>query len=109
MQDRLALLGDPQLRPFLPLLYIAWADGDLEPDQRAVIASRIEAQPWLRPAARDAVERWLDPAHPPSPHELAGVRASLERAVGTLDASARRSLATMAEALAVDGEKSESA
>ncbi len=102
MNDRLALLADPQLRGFLPLLYVAWADGDLEQEQRAAIRARLDAEPWLRPAARNAVEHWLEPTRPPNARELAAVRLSLKQAVGTLEAGARRSLASMAEALATD-------
>ncbi|MDF2697302.1 MAG: Acyl-coenzyme oxidase 1, peroxisomal, partial [Labilithrix sp.] len=52
---RTGLLEDPQLRPFLPLLWVAWSDGDLEPDELRALAERVEAMPWLRPAARAAL------------------------------------------------------
>jgi acyl-CoA oxidase len=100
---RAALLEDPQLRPFLPLLYVAWADGDLDGDHRAAVAAHLERRPWLRPAARAALDAWLDPAAPPTAAELAAVRTSLERVVATLPAGARRSMASMAEALGGDG------
>ncbi len=98
-QPRLALLDDPQLRPFLPLLYVAWADGDLSSAQRAAIAARVEAQPWLRPAARAAVERWLEPSTPPDARELAALRTTLVAAAGTLGPEARRSLVALGQAL----------
>jgi acyl-CoA oxidase len=99
MDDRAALLDDPQLRPFLPLLYVAWADGDLADGDRAVVAERLAHQPWLRPAARTALTAWLDPAHPPTACELAAVKRTLERAVATLQPVERESLAAIAAAL----------
>jgi acyl-CoA oxidase len=102
MEGRAALLDDPQLRPFLPLLYVAWADGDIADGDRDAIASHLAAQPWLRPAARDALSSWLDAAKPPTACELAEVKLALERAVGNLDSEARRSLATIAGALSDD-------
>ncbi len=99
MEGRAALLDDPQLRPFLPLLYVAWADGDIADGDRDAIASHLAAQPWLRPAARDALASWLDAEKPPTACELAEVKLALERAVGNLDPDARRSLATIAGAL----------
>jgi acyl-CoA oxidase len=100
MDDRLALLDDPQLRAFLPLLYVAWADGDLDAEQRGAIRGRLDAQPWLRPAARHAIDRWLDVTRPPSASELASLRRTLERAAATLAPDARRSLAELTSALA---------
>lgn len=99
MQDRAALLDDPQLRGFLPLLYVAWADGDLEDADRVVLAAHLARQPWLRPAARAALDRWLDPNEPPSPRELALVKAALVSAVSALPPTGRRTLATLASAM----------
>ena len=102
MENRAPLLDDPQLRPFLPLLYVAWADGDLSDAQRGEIAAHLERQPWLRPAARAALERWLDVSRPPSAAELAAVKQTLEQAIGTLEPEARSSLAQVATALSSD-------
>ncbi len=104
MDDRAALLDDPQLRGFLPLLYIAWADGDLTDADRSAIAGQLRQRPWLRPAARVALDRWLDASASPTPTELAAVKRTLEAAVGTLPAEGRRSLAQLAAALAGPGE-----
>jgi len=99
-----ALLDDPQLRTFLPLLLAAWADGDLTSDERAEIDARLADAPWLRPAARALVHAWLDPNAPPSAHELAHLRSTLERAIANLGARERRTLASSATALADDPE-----
>ena len=78
--SRTALLEDPQLRPFLPLLWVAWSDGDMEEADLADLCARVEAM--LRPAARIALQQWLDPASPPSPSELKALLATVERVRG---------------------------
>jgi hypothetical protein len=37
-----ALFEDPDLLAFLPLLYVAWADGELEPGEIRALHARIE-------------------------------------------------------------------
>ena len=100
MSDRLTVLEDPQLRAFLPLLYVVWADLDLELAEAADLRGRIEAQPWLRPAARAALEAWLDPEAPPDAGELAALRTLLDRVASTAAPEARRTFATLAESIA---------
>lgn len=99
-QRHAALLDDPQVLAFLPILYVAWADGDLSERERAVIAERLRDAPWLRPEARSRIEAWLDPASPPSASELADVRALIERVRGTLGSARRNVLAAQGEAIA---------
>src|SRR5215470_13986519 len=107
--DRMAMLEDPQLQPFLPLLYLAWADGELDGEERAAVGAHIAAQPWLRPAARQAVARWLDESDPPSVGELARLLAALRRIGETLSADARASLVGLAQALAARAGEGEAA
>ena len=97
---RSALLEDPQLRPFLPLLWIAWADDDLEPDELRAVAAHVEAMPWLRPAARIAVGAWLDPAAPPSQAELQSLLVAIESVASTLAPDQRRDLSALGASLA---------
>ncbi|UJR86214.1 acyl-CoA dehydrogenase [Sandaracinus amylolyticus] len=106
--DRTGALATPELQPFLPMLYVAWADDALSADDLRVLRARLEAQPWLKPALRLALEEWLDPARPPSATELAMLRRALERAVGTMRPTRRVSLAQLASAM-VDGHASEAA
>ncbi|MFO0679432.1 MAG: acyl-CoA dehydrogenase [Polyangiaceae bacterium] len=95
-------LAEPEVRPFLPLLYLAWADGELDDDERARIHARIVDQPWLKPRIRLALERWLDGA-PPDAVTLAKVRSALVAMVGTLPDVRRRSVLAIARSLpAVD-------
>jgi len=102
--DRVAALDDPQLRPFVPLLYVAWTDLDLDAGEHAALRDRIAQQPWLRPAARTALAAWLDDARPPSAAEMARLRGLLDRIAVTASPRARRSFAALAESIAADDE-----
>jgi acyl-CoA oxidase len=102
MTDRLAPLEDPQLRAFLPLLYVVWSDLELEVNEARELRDRIANQPWLRPAARAALENWLDPDVAPNANELAQLRTLLDRIILTTDPAARRTFATLAASIATD-------
>lgn len=93
------LLTEPELRPYLPLLYLAWADGDLGPSERALIQRHVEAQPWLKPRLREALQSWLD-ERPPDAVSLAKLRSAIVDAVQTLSRRGQRSLAALAESMA---------
>ena len=93
------LLHEPELRPFLPLLYVAWADGDLDDDQRAHIRARIAAQPWLKPRLRVALEQWLTSTTPPDATALARLRSAIVTAAQTLSPAARQSLSALSSSM----------
>src|SRR5437867_1337764 len=74
-----SLLGEPGLHPFLPLLYVAWADGDLEPNELRLIRSKVDAAKGLTPSVRAALGRWLDPETPPSAQSIQDLLAVIRR------------------------------
>ena len=98
--NRTALLEDAQLRPFLPLLWVAWSDGELEDEELLDLRAKVEAMPWLRPAARIALSEWLDPASPPSSGELRQLLDTIERVAATLSPERRHRLVDLGAALA---------
>ena len=67
---------DVALTPILPLIYIAWADGELSPAEVQSIRTLGEA--WSAPVA--ALDAWLDPENPPSAAKLNALRCRLTRA-----------------------------
>jgi acyl-CoA oxidase len=90
---------EPALLPFAPLLHVAWADGILGAAEVAAIgrtAQRID----LPSAAKQALLRWLDPANPPGPIELARLRDVVRRHASVLTGDALTSLAAAGEAIA---------
>lgn len=76
--------------PLLPMLYVAWSDGILEPSERALLRARL-------PSGLPILDAWLDPATPPTAQQLQGLLRRLQSAVtsASLDASGRRSLTAL--------------
>lgn len=97
-ESRVTALDDPQLRPFVPLLYVAWSDGEVSASERRAITARVDAQPWLRPAARQILQGWLE--HRPSRTELNRLQTLVADMAGSLRPEARRTLAAFAAQLA---------
>lgn len=93
---------DPRLWPFLPLLYAAWADGELGDDERTTLHGQLAEQTMLAPAARAALLAWLDPNSPPSPSTLQAWLAELQRAAATADRGKIHTLADLGVAIADD-------
>jgi acyl-CoA oxidase len=93
------------LLPFLPLIYVAWADGELTAAEAAEIGARIEAHE-LEPGCRERLAQWLDPENPPSARELQTILRTIRRASGGISDSARGSLASLGAGLvALAGEE----
>ncbi|MFW6049636.1 MAG: acyl-CoA dehydrogenase [Myxococcota bacterium] len=87
-----AILEHPQLRPFLPLLYVAWADQELTDAELEGLRQSVESKPWLTPEARAELARWLDPRDAPSADDLADLLQVVRRTAGTLSPEARCTL-----------------
>ncbi len=98
--SRTDFLQAPELRPFLPLLLVAWSDGDLEPAELTALHEHVERTPWLRPAARIALRAWLDPAAPPTVGDIAALRSTLDRVAGTMARHRRRDLVALGLSMA---------
>lgn len=96
---RRAALAEPRLLAFLPVVYVAWADGDLEAAEIEWIRARLAATELPAPCS-DLLAAWLDPAAPPEAGELATLLASLQRAGRELPDSERCSLAALGAELA---------
>lgn len=78
--------------PFLPMLYVAWADGDLTSSEIRAISSRLDATEGLDESCRDLLGRWLDPESAPSATELGGLLSNIRRAARDLPRRQRRTL-----------------
>ncbi len=92
-QTRLSL-DDPRLLPFLPMLYVAWADGVLEAEEIEAICRDLEDD------CRSLVEPWLDAENPPSTSELGLMLGTIRRASKELDTSRKLDLVGLGLALA---------
>jgi acyl-CoA oxidase len=94
------LLALPRLAPLVPLLYVAWTDGELTPEEIRALGAAARAQPWLDLRSSVVLARWLDPLSPPSPSALAQVRDHIRRTAERLGTSNQQSLAELGAQLA---------
>jgi len=90
----------PELLPYLPMIYVAWADGDLEPVETRAICSRLEATEGMDDRCQEFLGGWLDPENPPSATALTALLATVRTAAGSMAAGERRSLADLGVELA---------
>ena len=91
--DFQGLLSQPKSLLLLPMIYVAWADGQLDEKEWSTI--RLWASIWLSEAPGDWIASWTDPADPPSAEELALLLGELRvRSVQVAD----RDLSTLVDA-----------
>ncbi len=97
-----------RLRTFLPLIYVAWADGDLSDQEIEEICAAIA--PHLDSDCQAGLGRWLDPERPPSAVELRAMLTTIERAAAGWGADEKVSLHELGKRLArADGHEPTSA
>lgn len=65
------------LAALLPIVYVAWSDGQLEADELRALLGRIVESGCLDAPDIAAIERWLDPDRPPRPSNLADLKAHI--------------------------------
>ena len=92
-QSRDAIATDPRIEPILPLLYVAWADGELTEDEVRAIRGKLPQQFLDSPRAARFLDTWLHPESPPTTAEMRAllqeVRAAEARSPGASDLAAR--------------------
>ena len=92
-------IQDPLL-PFLPLLYIAWADGVLEETEINFINKKINDNKTIKSETKDMVCKWLNPQNPPSARELAYWKNYIKQNADLLNPSEKSDLFTIGAQLA---------
>jgi acyl-CoA oxidase len=90
----------PALRPFWPMLYVAWADGVLTHTELSTLRNTARAYLWLEDHERAALLSWLDPAAPPNARQLQQLLAQIRGAAGST--AERVSLVDLGLAIARD-------
>ena len=61
--QRAQILQEPRLLAFLPMLYVAWADGALDDGEVRAICDQTSAR--LDRDCAELLGRWIDPERPP--------------------------------------------
>ncbi len=94
------LLEDTRLAPFLPMVYVAWADGDLDPGEMNMICGEIRVRAALAEPCSAALGDWLNPEQPPSAEDLQALLHTIREATSHLSGTERLTLAELGLALA---------
>ncbi len=89
----------PALLPFAPLLYVAWADGELSDAEFAVVRQHV-ASARISAELRDSLSGWLDPSDPPDSVELRRLLDAIHDCAAAVPPEACDSLADLGGALA---------
>lgn len=84
-----------RLVPIVPMIYVAWADGDLTPEEVRNIRAEAADQTWLDEEAKRRLARWLDPDDPPAPREMTQLLKWMREAAGEMSDGERFSLADL--------------
>ena len=91
---------DSCVLPFLPMLYTAWSNEVVSPEQIRRIEKILRTSECMSPDQRKHVKQWLDPANPPSPSVVQGWRSYIREHT---DIDKRCSIADLGSSLA-DGD-----
>jgi acyl-CoA oxidase len=95
-----ALIESLEYLPYAPLIWVAWADGELEPAELQHIQALATGE--LRPGIDDlpVLAGWLDPACPPSPAQLLALLRRIRQVGLRVPPGERLGLAELGLALA---------
>jgi len=77
--------------PFLPLLYVAWADGVLSPSEIELLKQEF-SKADLPDEIQSLLNKWLDPKNPPSATQLNHWKKYIVENIGNLDEENKKSL-----------------
>ena len=88
------------LLPFIPLLYIAWADGILEKEEIVFIEKQIQNNDELKAETKNIICKWLNPNQPPSARELAYWKNYIKKNADVFNKSEKLDLFTISSELA---------
>jgi len=91
---------DEHLTPFLPLVYVAWADGALSRAEMDRIRNELESADGMPQGARAILDSWLHADSPPSPVALAELRTAVRSVAHRVLPDELRSLVALGIALA---------
>ncbi len=59
-KELVASILDDRLRPFLPLIYVAWSDDELSPDEFAGLCRVVAGHSGIDIDCQVALQHWLD-------------------------------------------------
>jgi acyl-CoA oxidase len=88
------------LQPFLPMIYTAWAGGELSPADLRGLRQKLESGAHLDADSQLLLDLWLNPDAPPSAAQLQILRTTIRTRAADIPPQERGTLADLGEALA---------
>ncbi len=82
----------PGVLSMIPLFYVGWADSVLSPSEVKLINEKIKSLSFIDEADRKILEKWNDPANPPSPQLFKHWVKLLKSAAENMDSDKRTSM-----------------
>jgi acyl-CoA oxidase len=95
-----ATLADERIRPFLPLVYLAWSDADLSPEELEGVCQEVARHNGVDIDCQVALRRWPDPNDPPTPGEVERLRSHVAAWVADLSLTPNATVTDLGEAIA---------
>lgn len=93
------IFDNPAFLPFLPMLYIAWADGDLDRQELERFQATATDGDLLSAASKQQILTWLNAEQPPSSADLLSLLRHIRQISNTLPPCERKSLVTFGMSL----------
>lgn len=100
IENPLKVAEERSLQPFLPMIYIAWAGGELSPSEFRTLRNKLESLGKLDDDAQMLLDMWLNPEAPPSVAQLKVLHGRLRDKISKMKEHEKASLADVGMALA---------
>jgi len=91
-EPSLQILENPGFLPLLPMLYLAWADGELSETELAHFRDIALQGELLKPESKALIATWLNPNQPPSAAALFSLLRHIRKVASNLEPPERASL-----------------
>ena len=95
-----AIPNNATILSLIPLVYVAWADGELTPEEITAIREKLSGRTWVTPETEDFLQTWLQPSAPPTALQLQALLLTIRQGVVGLDPRQRSSLVELGAELA---------
>ena len=92
------LLTDEGMLTYLPMIYVAWADGNLDDAERGAICRRFAEE--TGDTCDSDFGHWLESSRPPTPQQLGELLGTIRRRAGSLPPRERLTLTELGLELA---------
>ncbi len=90
----------PGILTFLPMFYVAWADGLLSQSEIKAIGDKIKKQNWLTDSEKSTLNGWLNPSTPPTSNVLISWLRTIKKNADKIPVSSRNTLAALGQEIA---------